>query len=44
MSEQKAKDYRVTVKVRNNRLLRAIEAAGGAPGQKMRQLGAGGER
>lgn len=34
MSEQKAKDYRVTVKVRNNRLLRAIEAAGGAPGQK----------
>lgn len=23
------KDYRVTVKVRNNRILRAIEAAGG---------------
>lgn len=28
------KDYRVTIKVRNNRLLKAIEAAGGAPGAK----------
>ncbi len=28
------KDYRVTVKVRNNRILRAIESAGGSPGQK----------
>lgn len=28
------KDYRFTVKVRNNRLLRAIEAAGGNPGPK----------
>lgn len=28
------KDYRVTVKVRNNRILRAIEEAGGTPGQK----------
>ena len=28
------KDYRVTVKVRNNRLLKAIEAAGGTPGNK----------
>ena len=27
-------DYRVTVKVRNNRILKAIESAGGAPGQK----------
>jgi RNA polymerase sigma factor (sigma-70 family) len=28
------KDYRITVKVRNNRLLKAIEEAGGSPGQK----------
>ena len=28
------KDYRVTVKVRNNRILRAIESAGGATGGK----------
>ncbi len=28
------KDYRVTVKVRNNRILKAIEALGGTPGQK----------
>ena len=28
------KDYRVTVKVRNNRLLKAIEEVGGTPGQK----------
>lgn len=28
------RDYRVTVKVRNNRILTAIEAAGGSPGQK----------
>jgi len=28
------KDYRITVKVRNNRLLKAIEDAGGSPGQK----------
>ena len=28
------KDYRVTVKVRNNRILRAIEAIGGTPGGK----------
>lgn len=28
------KDYRFTVKARNNRLLRAIEAAGGNPGPK----------
>lgn len=28
------KDYRVTVKVRNNRILKAIEAAGGEPGGK----------
>lgn len=28
------KDYRVTVKVRNNRLLKAIEDAGGTPGMK----------
>lgn len=28
------KDYRITVKVRNNRLLKAIEAVGGTPGQK----------
>lgn len=27
-------DYRVTLKVRNNRLLKAIEAAGGSPGAK----------
>ena len=27
------KDYRVTVKVRNNRILKAIEDVGGAPGQ-----------
>lgn len=31
---QKMKDYRITVKVRNNRLLRAIEDAGGSPGNK----------
>lgn len=29
-----AKDYRVTVKVRNNRILKAIENEGGVPGQK----------
>lgn len=28
------KDYRVTVKVRNNRIIKAIEAAGGVLGQK----------
>ncbi len=28
------KDYRVTVKVRNNRILRAIKEVGGSPGQK----------
>ncbi|MHB1023357.1 MAG: sigma-70 family RNA polymerase sigma factor [Acidobacteriaceae bacterium] len=28
------KDYRVTVKVRNNRILQAIKAVGGAPGMK----------
>jgi RNA polymerase sigma factor (sigma-70 family) len=28
------KDYRLTIKVRNNRLLKAIEAAGGTPGGK----------
>lgn len=28
------KDYRVTVKVRNNRILKAMEAAGVTPGQK----------
>ncbi len=28
------KDYRVTVKVRNNRILKAIERSGGEPGQK----------
>lgn len=28
------KDYRLTIKVRNNRLLRAIEAAGGTTGMK----------
>lgn len=28
------KDYRVTIKVRNNRILRAIEEAGGTPGLK----------
>ena len=28
------KDYRLTVKVRNNRLLKAIEAVGGTPGGK----------
>ena len=28
------KDYRVTVKVRNNRILKAIEAVGGVPGGK----------
>ena len=28
------KDYRVTVKVRNNRILKAIESAGGDPGGK----------
>lgn len=28
------KDYRITIKFRNNRLLKAIEAAGGTPGQK----------
>ena len=30
----KIKDYRVTVKVRNNRILRAIEGVGGTPGNK----------
>jgi len=29
-----AKDYRVTIKVRNNRILQAIEEAGGTPGGK----------
>jgi len=29
-----AKDYRVTIKVRNNRILQAIEDAGGTPGGK----------
>jgi RNA polymerase sigma factor (sigma-70 family) len=28
------KDYRLTVKVRNNRILKAIEASGGSPGGK----------
>ena len=28
------KDYRLTIKIRNNRLLKAIEGAGGTPGQK----------
>ncbi len=28
------KDYRITVKVRNNRILKAIEECGGTPGQK----------
>jgi RNA polymerase sigma factor (sigma-70 family) len=28
------KDYRLTIKVRNNRLLKAIEGAGGTPGKK----------
>ena len=28
------KDYRLTIKVRNNRLLKAIEASGGTPGGK----------
>lgn len=28
------KDYRVTIKVRNNRILRAIEESGGTPGAK----------
>ncbi len=28
------KDYRVTVKIRNNRLLKAIESVGGSPGAK----------
>ena len=28
------KDYRLTVKVRNNRILKAIEAVGGTPGGK----------
>ena len=28
------KDYRITVKVRNNRMLNAIADAGGTPGQK----------
>lgn len=28
------KDYRISVKVRNNRILHAIEAIGGTPGQK----------
>jgi RNA polymerase primary sigma factor len=28
------KDYKLTIKVRNNRLLKAIEEAGGTPGQK----------
>jgi len=28
------KDYRITVKVRNNRLLKAIESVGGSPGNK----------
>lgn len=32
--EREAKDYRVTVKVRNANLLRAIEAAGEEPGQR----------
>ncbi len=32
--ENKMKDYRLTLKVRNNRLLKAIETAGGTPGAK----------
>jgi RNA polymerase sigma factor (sigma-70 family) len=28
------KDYRLTIKVRNNRILKAIESVGGTPGQK----------
>jgi RNA polymerase sigma factor (sigma-70 family) len=32
--EDKMKDYRLTIKVRNNRLLKAIEAVGGTPGGK----------
>lgn len=32
--EDEMKDYRITVKVRNNRLLKAIEDAGGSPGNK----------
>jgi RNA polymerase sigma factor (sigma-70 family) len=30
----KIKDYRLTIKVRNNRILKAIEAVGGTPGNK----------
>ncbi len=32
--EDKMKDYRLTIKVRNNRLLKAIESVGGTPGGK----------
>ena len=40
MTPEGINEYRVTVKVRNNLLLRAIEAAGGSPGQKWcRQVG-----
>lgn len=28
------KDYRISIKIRNNRILKAIEEAGGSPGQK----------
>lgn len=33
-SDAATKDYRITVKVRNNRILKAIEDAGGTPGKK----------
>jgi RNA polymerase sigma factor (sigma-70 family) len=32
--ENDIKDYRITIKARNNRLLKAIENCGGTPGQK----------
>lgn len=34
LCENTMKDYRLTIKVRNNRLLKAIEAVGGTSGQK----------
>lgn len=34
MNVGKMKDYRLTIKVRNNRILKAIEAVGGTPGGK----------
>lgn len=34
LSVGRFKDYRLTVKIRNNRLLRAIESVGGTPGSK----------